>query len=152
MTVAKDTDVGLFLVQPFACLLREPSSLEQNVSHSNGDSIATDRAKARESALLKIIDISGDGQRRRDPFKLPDHMRTADIVGMQNAGDARKVLDERRIEYAMGIGNHADTHGPRYRRRGLTYVAVLLTETHRARTRVSAVRSNSAFSGHWLLR
>lgn len=53
------------------------------------------------SPLLKIIDISGDGHYRRDPFKLPDHMRTTDIAGMQNAGDARKVLDARLIEYAM---------------------------------------------------
>jgi len=63
---------------------------------------------AREPASLKIIDISRYGNYRGDPLELPDDAGTADISGMKNRRDSGKVLDERRIEEPVCIGDDSD--------------------------------------------
>ena len=108
VAVPEDADSGLRSVQPFAGLLREAPALEQNMCDRDSDSGAPDDALAREPALLKIIDISRHGNHRGDPLELPDDAGTADISGMKNRRDSGKVLDERRIEEPVCIGDDSD--------------------------------------------
>lgn len=109
MAMAEDADMGLNTVQPFACLICEASALEQDMLYRNGHSGAPDDAHARESTLLKVIDVSRNCNDRCDLLELPNDAGIADVAGMENGRDAGKMLDERRIEEPVRIGNHADT-------------------------------------------
>lgn len=110
MAMAEDTDVGLYAVQPFACLICEASALEQDMPYRNGDSGAPDDTQARESTLLKVIDVPRNRYDRCDLSEPPDDVGIADIAGVENSRHAGKVLDERRIEEPMRIGNDSDPH------------------------------------------
>lgn len=110
--MTEDAHMRLDIVQPFARLIRELSPFIQNVPDSDGHSGATDHTHAREPALFKLVDIAGDGDHRSNPLQLTDHTEVADITGVQDGCDARKVLDEGRVEEAMRIGDHTDTDLP----------------------------------------
>lgn len=109
MAMTEDADMGLYPVQPFARLICEAAALEQDMFYRNGDSGAPDDAHAGKSTLLKIIDVSRNRNDRCDPSELSNDVRITDVAGMDNGCHAGKVLDERRIEKPMRIGNHADT-------------------------------------------
>lgn len=110
MAVAEDADIGPLLVEPLSRLFREPPALEENMPHRNGHPGSPDDPLARESTLLKVIDVSRNCNDRRNPSELQDDIGIADIAGMENGRHAGKVLDERRIEEPMRIGNHPDAH------------------------------------------
>lgn len=109
VTMAEDADMGLCVVQPFARLIREMSLLKQNVPYGDGRAGAPDDAHARESAPLKVIDVTRHRNDRCDLLEPPDDVRIPDVAGVENGRHAGKMLGERRIEEPMRIGNHADT-------------------------------------------
>jgi hypothetical protein len=100
--------VGPYAVQPFARLISETSALEQDMPYRNSDSGAPDDPHAGKSTLLKIIDVPRNRNDRCDLSELPDDIRIADIAGMENGCHPGKVLDERRIEEPMRIGDDSD--------------------------------------------
>lgn len=106
--MTEDADVGPYAVQPFARLAREMSPLKQNVPYGDGHSGAPDDPHAGKSTLLKIIDVPRNRDDRCDLSELPDDVRIADIAGMENGCHPGKVLDERRIEEPVRIGDDSD--------------------------------------------
>lgn len=110
MAVAKHADIGLLFLQPFERLIRKMASLIQYMPDRDGDSGSPDDAQAGQPALLKAIDVSRHGNDRRNPLELPDDSRAADVAGMKNGRHAGKVLDKRRIEQPVRVGNHTESH------------------------------------------
>jgi hypothetical protein len=67
---------------------------------------------SRESAVLVVIDVAGDG---RDGSKLPQtlkHVSISNISRMQDFGHACKILFDSRIIEPVRISNHSDTKLP----------------------------------------
>ena len=79
------------------------------MADGDGRAGAPDDAHAGESAPLKVIDVTRHRNDRCDLLEPPDHVRIPDVAGVENGRYAGKMLDERRIEEPMRIGNHADT-------------------------------------------
>lgn len=106
--MTEDADMGPYAVQPFARLICEAAALEQDMPYRNGDSGTPDDAHAGKSTLLKIIDVPRNRDDRCDLSELLDDAGIADIAGMENGCHPGKVLDERRIEEPVRIGDDSD--------------------------------------------
>lgn len=110
MAMSENADVGLDAVQPFAGLLRETPALEQDMPDRDRHSGAPDDARTREPAALKVIDISRYGNHRGDASELPENGGIADIAGMNNRRHTGKVIEKRRIEEPVRIGDDSDPY------------------------------------------
>ena len=111
MRVAKDADIGSFAIQKGSSVLRELPAFIQNMTDGDTAACQFDHGLGRKSDLFLIVDVAGDGGDRSDLLQLFDHGLLANIPGVENVVDALKMSSNRRIEKAMGIGNHSDPNG-----------------------------------------
>jgi hypothetical protein len=112
MTVAKYTDVGLFLVQPRSCFHCQLPALEQDVADSNRHPGTTDYTRPGKPAFFEFIHVARHGNDRGNPFELTNNLNIADIAGMKDYCDTREVRNDCLIKQAMSIGDNADSIFP----------------------------------------
>jgi hypothetical protein len=108
--MAKDTDVGLFSIQPQLRLLRQFPLLVQYVAYGDLPVVPTDHDLPRKSAALILIDIAGHGEDRGNALQRFNHRSIADISRMYDRGHAGKMFFNRRIVESVRIGNRTDSN------------------------------------------
>jgi hypothetical protein len=110
MRMTKDTEVWLFFLKERSAVFRQLPACIQNMTNSDAAAGQFDHGLGRKSALFIIVNVAGDGGDRSDLLQLFDHGLIANVSGVENVIDPFKMSSNRRIEYAMGIGDHSDSH------------------------------------------
>jgi len=112
MAVPEDADVGLLPIQPGPRLFGHDPFFIQNVAEGYLTSTSTNDETSRESAVLVVIDIAGDGRDRSELPQTLKHVTISNISRMKDFGHTRKMLLDSRIIEPVRIGNHADSKLP----------------------------------------
>jgi len=111
MRMTKDADVRSFAIQKGSSVLRELPAFVQNMTDGDAAACQFDHGLWWKPALFLIVDVAGDGGDRSDLLQLFNHGLIANVPGVENMIDASEMSSNRRIESAMGIGNHSDSNG-----------------------------------------
>jgi len=112
MAVSEDADVGLLPIQPSPRLFGHDPLFIQNVADGYLTSTPANDETSRESAVLVVIDVAGDGRDRGELPQTLKHVSISNISRMKDFGHACKMLFDSRIIEPVRIGNHSDSTLP----------------------------------------
>jgi len=106
--VTENIDVGLCAIQKGSPISRELSAFIQNMTNGYTEACQFDHNLRRIYALFTVINVAGNSGDRRDLLQLLDDGPLANVSGVEYMIDRSEVPQDRRVEQAVGIGDHTD--------------------------------------------